>query len=594
MKLESSVTLFDDNKVEDRFAELQITADGITAEVGRKVGNDEVISRINQSAESIQIQANKVNIEGATIFSSGRLSQNSLNNAYDANGAATGAVNGLKNDLSSSSGTTVINGGHITTGTLSAGAVNATSGTFNVANIPDLNASKITAGKLSADRINVSEINIGAAQITSGTINTARIPNLDASKITTGTLSADRIGATSIAIGKLDTNAQNTIDNAGKTASSFITPSGNTGITVHAINNPTSNYVQIDNNGMDVVKSGASIGYFKGDTARIGQSSTAHVDLTSSSISMSDGTRTIYEVAQSSTAVKVTKIYNVTQSLGDSGFTDTIGLGRTVSNWTSIVLTYKVNSTTYTKSYSSLPIYDSSGGYAFNAELNGTTIKIDWFAGLTATASTKYTLVSVVFNFTTSQQVVESTLGAFANKTQSGVFRVGTGTANNALANGMLVDWGGNVRAGGDIVAYSNADSSGGVSLAKPTIIPYAYSYGSGSNSVTIGMYRVGKVVMLHIYFSKSSSTASGSNLFSINLSGAQFPEPAIDKLYGISGSTFYGAHAIGFLLIEDETASGIADDDPMGWYKLVIRNASNSAVTASGVGEGTLMYICK
>lgn len=39
MKLESSVTLFDDNKVEDRFAELQVTADGITAEVGRKVGN---------------------------------------------------------------------------------------------------------------------------------------------------------------------------------------------------------------------------------------------------------------------------------------------------------------------------------------------------------------------------------------------------------------------------------------------------------------------------------------------------------------------------------------------------------------------------
>ena len=554
MKLESSVTLFDDNKVEDRFAELQVTAEGITAEVGRKVGNDEVISRINQSAESIQIQANKVNIEGATIFSSGRLSQNSLNNAYDAKGSATGAVNGLKTDLSSSSGTTVINGGHITTGTLSAGAVNSTSGTFNVANIPDLNASKIT----------------------------------------TGTLSADRIGATSIAIGKLDTNAQTTISNAGKTASSFITPSGNTGITVHAINNPTSNYVQIDNNGMDVVKSGASIGYFKGDNARIGQSSTAHVDLTSSSISMSDGTRTIYEVAQSSSAVKVTKIYNVTQSLGDSGFTDTIGLGRTVSKWTSIVLTYKVNSTTYTKSYSSLPIYDSSGGYAFNAELNGTTIKIDWFAGLTATASTKYTLVSVVFNFTTSQQVVESTLGAFANKTQSGVFRVGTGTADNALANGMLVDWGGNVRAGGDIVAYSNADSSGGVSLAKPTIIPYAYSYGSGSNSVSIGMYRVGKVVMLHIYFSKSSSTASGNNLFSINLSGAQFPEPAIDKLFGISGSTFYGAHAIGFLLIEDETAYGIADDDPMGWYKLVIRNASNSSVTASGVGEGTLMYICK
>ena len=149
MQLESSVILFDDNKVEDRFAELQITADGITSEVSRKVGNDEVISRINQSAEGVQIQANKVNIEGATIFSSGRLSQSSLNSAYDANGSATSAVNNLKSDLSSSSGTTVINGGHIATGTLSAGAVNANSGTFNTANIPDLNASKITAGTIS-------------------------------------------------------------------------------------------------------------------------------------------------------------------------------------------------------------------------------------------------------------------------------------------------------------------------------------------------------------------------------------------------------------------------------------------------------------
>ena len=136
MQLESSVTLFDDNKVEDRFAELQITADGITSEVSKKVGNDEVISRINQSAEGVQIQANKVNIEGAAIFSSGRLSQSSLNNAYDANGSATGAVDNLKSDLSSASGTTVINGGHIATGSLSVGAVKTNSGTFDTENMP--------------------------------------------------------------------------------------------------------------------------------------------------------------------------------------------------------------------------------------------------------------------------------------------------------------------------------------------------------------------------------------------------------------------------------------------------------------------------
>ena len=119
MQLESSVTLFDDTKVETRFAELQITADGITSEVSKKVGNDEIISRINQSAEAVTINANKVNIEGAAIFSSGRLSQSSLDGAYDASGSATGAVDNLKSDLSSSSGTTVIDGGHISAGSIS-------------------------------------------------------------------------------------------------------------------------------------------------------------------------------------------------------------------------------------------------------------------------------------------------------------------------------------------------------------------------------------------------------------------------------------------------------------------------------------------
>jgi len=38
--------------------------------VSSKVGNDEVISKINQSAETIKISASKVNIEGAVTFSS--------------------------------------------------------------------------------------------------------------------------------------------------------------------------------------------------------------------------------------------------------------------------------------------------------------------------------------------------------------------------------------------------------------------------------------------------------------------------------------------------------------------------------------------
>lgn len=42
-------------------------ADEINSEVKKKVGNNEIISRINQSAEKISINANKVNISGASI-----------------------------------------------------------------------------------------------------------------------------------------------------------------------------------------------------------------------------------------------------------------------------------------------------------------------------------------------------------------------------------------------------------------------------------------------------------------------------------------------------------------------------------------------
>ena len=52
---------------------VQITTDevkGLTVEVSKKVGNDEIISRINQSAEAVTIDASKINING-TISANG-------------------------------------------------------------------------------------------------------------------------------------------------------------------------------------------------------------------------------------------------------------------------------------------------------------------------------------------------------------------------------------------------------------------------------------------------------------------------------------------------------------------------------------------
>src|SRR5699024_8561668 len=55
------------NDANERWSQIKQTTDSITSEVGKKVGNDEIISRINQSAEKISINANKINISGASI-----------------------------------------------------------------------------------------------------------------------------------------------------------------------------------------------------------------------------------------------------------------------------------------------------------------------------------------------------------------------------------------------------------------------------------------------------------------------------------------------------------------------------------------------
>ena len=117
-------------------AAINIKADEINSVVSTKVGNNEVISRINQTSETITIDASKVNIGGV--------------------------ITAINNNT-----TTTINGNKITTGT-------------------------ITASQVSSDIItttNFSAQNINADNITAGTLNVARIPNLNANKITAGQLS---------------------------------------------------------------------------------------------------------------------------------------------------------------------------------------------------------------------------------------------------------------------------------------------------------------------------------------------------------------------------------------------------------------------
>lgn len=84
----------------------------------------------------------------------------------------------------------------VTSGTLAAAripdidAAKVASGTLAAARIPSIDASKVTSGTFSSDRIP----NIPATKVTSGTFDVARIPNMSAAKITSGTLPVSRGG----------------------------------------------------------------------------------------------------------------------------------------------------------------------------------------------------------------------------------------------------------------------------------------------------------------------------------------------------------------------------------------------------------------
>ena len=141
-------------------AQVNVTSKEISTIVKEKVGKTEVISSINQSAETVKVKANKIEIDGV--------------------------MTAINNNT-----TTTINGDKITTGSITANQIK--SGT-------------ITADKVSSDVIttnNFSAQNINADKITTGTLSTARL-NTDV--ITTSNFSAQNINANQITSGSLSAN----------------------------------------------------------------------------------------------------------------------------------------------------------------------------------------------------------------------------------------------------------------------------------------------------------------------------------------------------------------------------------------------------
>lgn len=96
-------------------SEIKQTTDSITSTVSTKVGKTEVISSINQSAEAVQINANKISLKGKNINLTGdNTTISSTNFNVDKNGNMTCKNANVSGTITSSNA--IITGGKITVG----------------------------------------------------------------------------------------------------------------------------------------------------------------------------------------------------------------------------------------------------------------------------------------------------------------------------------------------------------------------------------------------------------------------------------------------------------------------------------------------
>ena len=261
-----------DVKVGEINTAVSAKADGAetTAALSLKANKATLTSEINASADTVKINADRVNIEGAAIFTSGRLSQTSLNNAYDAKGAADTAkteaiaeiptdVSELNNDAgyqnATQVSTAVTNGVSGKADKTAAVAeeqyiyISKASGTSSVSKNttwvsrsddvqntwttkrPTYNPSypvlfvakqkKVVSGTVTCTTPVKDDTTtvIDGGHITTGTIDASQVTvtNINANNITSGTLNADRIGAGSITISNVDSTIQNAVTTAQNT-----------------------------------------------------------------------------------------------------------------------------------------------------------------------------------------------------------------------------------------------------------------------------------------------------------------------------------------------------------------------------------------
>ena len=374
---------------------------------------------------------------------------------------------------------------------------------------------------------------------------------------------------------------------AAQSATKYITRINDNGIRIHP-SSTENNSAVINADGLEIFKGGtqpANSVAFYGDTARVGKESGPHLTLSPDSMSMSDGTKDLFNLLQKTMYIYWNRNYKGRQFANSTDrHVDSWNTNTTISTWDSITVNYKLNNTSRTKKITSI-----SNGVLANDEIyvhfnySGTIITLTYGRGSSAASSDIIKLESAVVYYVTDKKLSQLHTGTYPNTTVSGALRIGNGTSDSNRINLMLVDWSGTGKFKGDILAFCGADSSGGMSLTKAEENIDAFKYEAANGYVHIDAYRVGRIVSLLCTVRNTASIAPGANLYLLDLTNAHLPKPLGTNT---SGTSIYSSNMIIGNIYYNKTVTP-------NRYEFICRNGGSTAVSTGGVGF-TITYICQ
>lgn len=402
-------------------SEIDVTVGGINSTVSTKVGEDEVISSINQSSESVSINANKINLVGAVTI--GDLASDAQNATLNSNleiggrNLLTGTGDYSTKSTTNQTGITVssdtFGGTKVLVGTWSSGNMDMGrfANAFSISLRPDSDYTLSFWAKATAAVSVVSYLftpsTVVSGENSSGNTTTMSDGTIDTTLSTewerywvtwhTSTAASQATQVIAARVGKSASgqtvylagvkfeqgnkatdwtpapeDVDGSISDAAKTATNYATDITGGGVMVHPSDDATTG-VQITSD-VDIMRDGTSvINIGTNDAVRIGVDDNAHVKmlLESDGLGISnEADDTIFAVESSSTG------------------TTTVTVARTAATWTKET---DVVATTYTVSDASAV----AGNATVTATVAGTDYTLDsTHATATVTAETG---VSVVF-----------------------------------------------------------------------------------------------------------------------------------------------------------------------------------------------------